>query len=64
MFFCCLFVCFFQLLAAHYEHFFRYYQSCGVLDKTSLGVPSGEEKMCSALIVYRLLDALAAKVCA
>ena len=52
-----------QLLSAHYEHFVRYYQSSGVLDKTSLGVPTEEEKTCSALVVYRLLNALSAKVC-
>ena len=47
-----------QLLSSHYKHFSRYYQSIGVIDKTSLGVPSEEEKKYSALLVYRLLDSL------
>ena len=48
-----------QLLAAHYEHYARYYEG-GMLDGTvNL---AAEEKLCSALTVYRLLDSLAKKV--
>lgn len=51
-----LFLC--QLLSAHYEHFSRYYQSIGSLDKTSLGLPTEEEKISSAIFLYRLFHCL------
>lgn len=51
-----------QLLSSHYEHFSHYYQS-DMLDHTSLGLPSNDEKTYSALIVYRLIDTLAKEVC-
>ena len=50
-----------QLLSAHYEHFSHYYQS-DMLDHTSLGLPTDDEKTYSALVVYRLTDTLAKKV--
>ena len=50
-----------QLLSSHYEYFARYYGS-GMLDRTCLGLASEEEKTCSALVVYRLLDTLSEKV--
>jgi len=50
-----------QLLSSHYEYFARYYGS-GMLDRTFLGLASEEEKTCSALVVYRLLDTLSEKV--
>lgn len=50
-----------QLLSAHYEHFSHYYHS-DMLDHTSLGLPSNDEKTNSALVVYRLIDTLAKNV--
>lgn len=50
-----------QLLNAHYEHFSHYYQS-DMLDHTSLGLPSNDEKTYSTLVVYRLIDTLAKNV--
>ena len=50
-----------QLLSAHYDHFSHYYQS-DMLDHTSLGLPSNDEKTNSALVVHRLIDTLAKKV--
>ena len=46
-----------QLLSSHYTYFARYYES-GMLGQKNLGLASEEEKMWSALVVYRLLDTL------
>ena len=43
-----------QLLSSHYTHFARYYES----GQRSIGLASEDEKVWSALVVYRLLDSL------
>ena len=44
-----------QLLGSHFSHYARYYES----GQRSLGQASEEEKVLSAMVVYRLLDTLA-----
>ena len=50
------------MLTVHYEHYARFYGN-GMLSQTALGVASTEDKVQTALVIMRLLNTLAAKVC-
>ena len=53
-----MYVSFTQLLSSHFTHFARYYES----GQRCFGLASEEEKVWSALVVYRLLETLASKL--